>query len=64
MTGTTQTQESGLLMDAQHEGQRRVTLRLTQRLAAASSRRPLRTLTIWSLWSWWLWCSSVRRSRV
>jgi RND superfamily putative drug exporter len=49
MTGTTQTQESGLLMDAKHEGQRRVNFRLTQRLAAASSRRPRRTLTIWSL---------------
>ena len=49
MTGTTQTQESGLLMDAQHERQRRVTFRLTQRMAAASSRRPRRTLAIWGL---------------
>ena len=32
-----------------HEGQRRADFRLTQRLAAASSRRPRRTLTIWSL---------------
>jgi putative drug exporter of the RND superfamily len=35
--------------DAQHDCEGRVPFRLTQRMAAASSRRPLRTLAIWGL---------------
>ncbi len=36
-------------MDAQHDRKRGVTFRVTQRMAATSSRRPRRTLAIWGL---------------
>jgi RND superfamily putative drug exporter len=36
-------------MDALHDHEGRVTFRLTQRMAVASSRRPRRTLAIWGL---------------